>query len=745
MQFNNGYHSGAADLYGSSPMDRSFYVDNPDAAGAATGIRDFGAKAPIGQLDSEFGLTVKDVGMSVPMGISAPNVQGIYSKIRAGLSKIEIGFPAAGSGNRQAQSPGMYGKDMRQAIKELGIANEVEFNTHAAYNVMGMTGSLEQAGDLIKFDMNRARMGQHEIERAVDFAADVPGGGSVVIHTGEFLRPLTDIYVPDEEGNLARGSDGRTMWKQRLTEDKDATFYLIDDRTGQAMRTVEKDRLVAYPHWLRSKKEGHWGMDKQGNRAFIKKDDYVDYEGLLILDAYDPVVGRVPEFDDKTREFKVDYLSFNDFEVVAKEKNDALKKRLGRSLTFQEATTQTEAYFHATLETNEGHSRGWSGQYAEDVDTNIEMLEKLNKAKDFYQKIDAKLPPEEKWKIAIKEPNMRVLDQIIPPETKDPLKYIEEQITNARTRINFARQASVSQLQQAQDTAETKRHIIDPIKYVDRYAVRHYAESALHAMDRSKDPNNPIVLTMEHIFPERFGGHPQEHKWLIKKARERFVEYLTEPEMELGVTYDGKPAMAKNKEGLLELQKQPNPYYKAGLDKEQAKKLAERHIKATIDTGHLNLWRKYFQPRPGATPEDNENEFKQWFLGQIEDFAKDNLVGNVHLVDNYGYQDDHLSPGQGNAPIKETMKILKKFGYDKAYTVEPGADASTDLSDFHGVMKTWRFLGAPIYGLGAPSKSQQTWGKVQYSYFGQNQPPYFIFGSYSPSNDWTLWSQSPME
>ena len=38
----------------------------------------------------------------------------------------------------------------------------------------------------------------------------------------------------------------------------------------------------------------------------------------------------------------------------------------------------------------------------------------------------------------------------------------------------------------------------------------------------------------------------------------------------------------------------------------------------------------------------------------------------------------------------------------------------------------------------------QRWGEVQYSYFGQNQPPYFVFGAYAPSNDWTLWSQTPM-
>ena len=122
------------------------------------------------------------------------------------------------------------------------------------------------------------------------------------------------------------------------------------------------------------------------------------------------------------------------------------------------------------------------------------------------------------------------------------------------------------------------------------------------------------------------------------------------------------------------------------------------------------------------------------------------MVGNIHLADNYGYHDDHLAPGQGNSPIKEIISTIKKYGYDKAITVEPGADASTDLSDFHGLMKTWRFFGSPVYGMGFRGGGvPQTWSDVQYSFFGQNKPPYYIFGGYAPSNDWTLWSAVPLE
>jgi xylose isomerase-like TIM barrel protein len=734
MQFYSEQNS-LNDMY--SPMDRpSNSIENPDIVSSDSPAADLG-------------LGIQDIGMSVPMGIAAPNVQGIYGKIRSGVSKIEIGFPGAVSGNRQAHTPEMYGKDQRQAMRELGLINNVQFTTHAAYQIMGMTGAVEQGSDLYKFDMNRARMGQHEVERAIDFAADVAGGGSVVVHTGEYERPLTDMYLGPDTKNLSEGHDGRIMFKKRLTEDKDAKFYLIDDRTGQAMSTVEKDRLVAYPIW-KTADENKEGLDKEGNKIMIRKGDYLDYEGRKVTNPYDPVNGRVPEFDPEKREFQVRYMSFEDFKEEAERKNKWFEKINNRPPNDYEKITQTEAFLQATLETNEGHSRGWSGQYSSGVKDEIKTLESLQKARESYKKLDESLSPEERWKVAVTESGApatrnQTIQQMVPSETKNPLDVIDNEINDLRARINFSRQASVSQLQQAQDTAETKKHIVDPIKYVDRFAVRHYTEAALHAMERSKDPNNPIVITMENIFPERFGGHPQELKWLIQKSREKMVEYLTEPKIELGMRNEGESAFKRGKEGDLELRKTTNQWYRQNMSKKEAEKIAERHIKATIDTGHMNMWRKYFQPKQGSNPEENEKEFRQWWREQITDLAKDNMIGNMHLTDNFGYQDDHLAPGQGNTPVRETIEILKRFGYDKALTVEPGADASTDVSDFHGLMKTWRYFGSTIYGAGAPSGSRQTWGQVQNSYFGQNQPPYFVFGAYSPSNDWTLWSQVPME
>ncbi|MBI2666878.1 hypothetical protein HYX13_04660 [Candidatus Woesearchaeota archaeon] len=88
---------------------------------------------------------------------------------------------------------------------------------------------------------------------------------------------------------------------------------------------------------------------------------------------------------------------------------------------------------------------------------------------------------------------------------------------------------------------------------------------------------------------------------------------------------------------------------------------------------------------------------------------------------------------------------MKKKKYKGVMIVEPGADYYTDVSGFHSVMKTWRLFGSPVYGGGSGMSSKRSWNEVGYGFFGQNQPPYFVFGAYSPSEDWTLWSGVPLE
>ncbi|MBS3095817.1 sugar phosphate isomerase/epimerase [Candidatus Woesearchaeota archaeon] len=719
MKFNSGYYSHHPMVDYFNAMDPQNYGETPPPYGAELGI--------------------KDIGMSVPMGISAANVAGIYSKIRMGAGNIEIQFPGYRTGSRNAQTPEMLGEDQRQAIRELSLANEVKFTTHASFQLMGMMGRDERGN----FSIYNATQDLFELKRAIDFQADV-GGGSVVIHSGEFERPMTDMYMDDETGrlNLARDPSGRLLFRQAHTQEVDARFEVLDDRTSQKFETVQKDRLVAFPEWRREK-QGRWGIDQNNNRAYIEKDDYIDYDGRKIINPYDALKGRVPEYDSAKGRFKVDLRSFDYFRKEAEEHNKWFEKKHGRKPNYYEKIYPEEAFFHSTLETQEANARGWALYYGKDAERDLQMMKKLEEAKKFYEQLDKSIPEEEKWKIMRQDTDFAQITRgILPTETKHPLKIIEEQLTEASKRLEYARQTSLSQEQQALDTAETKEHLVTPIKRLEKHGTRMYAEAGIHALRKTRDPNNPVTVAVEHIFPERFGGHLEELKWIIKKSREKMVDMLIKPEIEYGAS------MAPQEIDKKKLDKdimQPNPYY-MGVSREEAEKLAERHIKATLDTGHINLWRKYWQEDPRKTREQNDDAFKKWVLDQVESLAKEKMVGNVHLADNFGYHDDHLAPGQGNSPIKEIIAILKRHGYEKAITVEPGADASTDLSDFHGLMKTWRFFGSPVYGMGfRGSGVPQTWADVQYSFFGQNKPPYYVFGGYAPSNDWTLWSAVPLE
>jgi len=718
MQFSSGYYS-------HPPVVDYFNAMDPES---------YGEKPPYG---AELG--IKDIGMSVPMGISAANVAGIYSKIRMGAGNIEIQFPGYRTGSRNAQTPEMFGEDQRQAIRELSMANEVKFTTHASFQLMGMMGRDERGN----FSIYNATQDMFELKRAIDFQADL-GGGSVVIHSGEFERPMTDMYMDDESGriNLARDPSGRLLFKQAHTQEIDAHFELLDERTSGKIETVQKNRLVAHPEWRRAKKD-YSGEDQDGNRMVIKKGDYIDYQEKKIINPYDPLRGRVPEFDEQKKIFKVKLKSFEEFRKEAEDYNRWFEQTNGRQPNYYEKRYPEEAYVRATLDAQEGIARGWSLQFSADSQKLVQSLKKLEESRKYYEDIKKSIPPEEQWKIMRQDTELHNLTQgFAAPEMKDPIEMIDKALFDVKRRLEYDRSTAASQEQQATDTHETKEHIITPIKRLEKHGVRLYAEAAVHALRKTRDPNNPVTVAIEHIFPERFGGHPEELKWIVKKSRERMVELLTNPEIEYGASLTPEEITPeKLKEGLM----QPNPYY-MGVSKEEAEKLAERHIKATLDTGHINLWRKYWQDDPRKTKEQNDEAFNKWALSQVESLAREHMVGNVHLADNYGYHDDHLAPGQGNSPIREIMSIIKKYGYDKAITVEPGADASTDLSDFHGLMKTWKFFGSPVYGMGfRGSGVPQTWADVQYSFFGQNKPPYYVFGPYAPSNDWTLWSAVPLE
>jgi hypothetical protein len=438
------------------------------------------------------------------------------------------------------------------------------------------------------------------------------------------------------------------------------------------------------------------------------------------------------------------------FEKEAEEYNNLLEEKFKRKLLDIERVTPEERFMQSHLETQEGHSRGWALQYSRSIKEHQKQLGKLREARDFYAKVWDATPEDERWKL---KRQTELFSHFVPAEVKNPVEILDKQIWDLTRDLTYAQESGYSQEKQAKDSRESWENVVSARKYALEQAKRAYAEAGIFAMDvsKSKHTENPIYLAMENIFPDRFGSHPDELKKLVLDSRQEMIKRLSSEKIEdpQGTVYNTDEAKSIGQPWLAGKPKMiDNPYKR--MNEEEARKAADEHIKATIDTGHFNTWRKFFQTNPGETIEQTDNRFKKWLVDKTEDLAKAGIIGNVHATDNFGYQDDHLAPGQGTTPVKEMITMMRKHGYRGPLTVEPGADATTDLSDFHGLMKTWREFGSGVYGAGyggsgvvphGPSK----WGDIQYSYFGRNQPPYFVFGGYSPSNDWTLWSESPME
>jgi len=661
---------------------------------------------------NDAGIGVGDIGQAVPLGIAAGSVRDIGTKIKAGANAMEIQFPGAVRGSRQAQTPEMYGKDQRTALRELAEVTEVNLTTHASFGIMGLAGADQQGN----FSKEHKKMAIDEIKKAIDFAADTAKGGSVVVHTGEFQRPIS-------ESSWARNPEGAYVFKGYPGEEKEAVFKIVDERTGHIAAPVRKNQMVARPEWRRAGDAGYVNATKdyekegfsykRGEKVYVDKGQYVDYEGNPISR-----IDRVPEYDTNTGRFKVKTYGWDDFVSEAEEINKEEAKRKGRQLTDDERYTPEEAYIKATLETNAAQARGWALYYGEKFEDQRDRIGRLRKALVFYENLEKNVPEDERWKFMREErEQMSSVADILPRNRKMTSELIKEEVREAERAIEQAKEASSSQEAQARDSEETINHVRSIEKFALKESFDSYAEAGVYAYQKTKEMGlgeKPLVITMENIFPESYGSHPDELINLVEKSRNVMTQKLKEQ----------------------------------GVAEQEARKAAEEHIKITLDTGHLNVWRKYWQDDSNKSRAENDDGFKKWMLDKTEEFAKRNMIGNMHLTDNYGYQDDHLSPGEGTTPVKEMVEIARKYGYRGPLSVEPGADATTDLGDFWGLMKTWKLFGSPVYSAHAPIRSdvpKRNWSNIQYSYFGQDKAPYFIFGAYAPSQDWTLWTQVPLE
>jgi sugar phosphate isomerase/epimerase len=457
-------------------------------------------------------------------------------------------------------------------------------------------------------------------------------------------------------------------------EPEKAVMHLVDDRTGRIIESVRKNIPLVLPEWERDPKTGE----------FV----YLDKEHKI----------RKPIYDPETGHFKAKEYPWSFFVEEAKRMNAQEGKEV----------TPEEAYFRSSFAAREEQAKSWALLYSREYQNMLNAKEKLEKVLKVYERIEKEVPPEQRWKLEMetRERYAEELAPLVPTDRKLTSELIKEKLWEINKRIESQRDFATSQEQQAKEFEVIKTHAV-PIKdYAIEKSTDSLAKAALFAMQKTQAKNlpEPLFIAPESLWAQQYGSHPQELKKLVLESREKMAEMLK----------------------------------KRGYEDEKARQLANQHIKATFDIGHAYTWRKYFKEDPNKTWEENTKAFNEWLFKHVDDLAKSGVIGHIHISDNFGFEDEHVTPGQGIIPIKEFVEKVKKAGI-KNVIVEPAHQ------DYKAMLGGWKTFGSSIYGLTTAGR-RESWLDIEHSYFGRPAPPYFLYGPAAPDPEhWVLWTGIQLE
>ncbi|MBI1972897.1 hypothetical protein HYS50_02745 [Candidatus Woesearchaeota archaeon] len=492
-----------------------------------------------------------------------------------------------------------------------------------------------------------------------------------------------------------------------LQEVRRALDFAAETAGGGAVVVHIGSRQGEFPRALYQVDEQFQAHPEEKKRAplFLVNEDTGQVTPLArTIKLPEPVLDEQGNIVSEDGKIKYTYKTFADYEKEAME--EAKKKGLDsydageylykqfRKKEQELAEGESLRYFNIAQEEKQKHDalkRVYDSytKKLEDEGTNVEAVRTfvreqlqqrgiLPEQKGIYNK--------EEWENYLEKPEVYL---------KDQLKKIEN-IYKSHEEIAISRGRDAKQVEQE----------ISKIKPIQEYALGEIkdslARSALDAykLEKERGLERPLFISPENWSPESYGSHPKEYKDIILKSREEMADRLVR---------------------------------ERGMKLVEAKKVAEDHIRGTFDIGHLNFWRKYFK--------GSDEEFREWVDKEIQQLTKENIIGSVHLSDNFGYHDEHLAPGEGNAPIERFVERLEKAGYKGRYIAEPGGQKEGFYhTAWTGAMNVLR---SPIYRV---DSRYARWTDIEHSYFGLvPQTPGFLVGDIIPSKDWTLWSETPLE
>ncbi len=645
---------------------------------------------PVSQNDS-INFTTYDIGTTTtPMGhIINERQGGLKAKIREGVGRIEFSFMGQNKGNSQQSTPESYGRKERRDIRELLEINKIDTSTHAAVHSQSLAGFGEGG-----FNEERRADVLKEIKKAIDFASEATKGGAVVFHLTEWQRNLTDLGKGDKVNFV--GFEG---------EHEKSPMYVVDSDTGAAISRISRDKKI-YRLAYETVRDYETRTGKKIKGENVHPDDWVDVYGNKIdrNASTDKLFNRVPKWKSDEKTFEVQEIDWDTLKKETDEFNKGKPKK--------DQITPEVMYARIELENQIHQARGSSLFHARDYQSVKQQRDTLKSIKENYEKLKKGYSDErkEEAKFWLKKA-LDINDFSLPGFDIDPEKELQKKLDYANDTLRHTHEASGSSDVRAKELQKSLSRLKSVEEYgLDRTA-QTIADAAMYAKEKyeaNKEKyglEKPLFVAPENWDPRAFGSHPEEYRKAIDASRNKMMANLK----------------------------------KRGYGDVEAEVIAKKHIKGTLDIGHLNTYRKYVKKKPGESEEKMNERFEDWLIEESEKLVKGGYVGHIHLSDNLGFDDEHLSPGEGNVPMKRFIEKMKEFKDKKmidSLIVEPGSfNGTTAMTD------TLAYINSPIFGM----NRKTNFGMMRQAHFGANNPGFFIAGAYSPSNKWKLWTDVPLE
>src|SRR3989338_81900 len=485
----------------------------------------------------------------------------------------------------------------------------------------------------------------------------------------------------------------------------------ITVHTGEfpsVLSTVRGDKFEFYPG---EAKKGMVGLvnKKSGQivQAFHKD---IEVPDVVTNDGKPFVLGKSePVIDPKTGLFKYKAKGLTYADFLKMKENGELKE--DPSLAFFKASRNKE------LQQTKAEEGKWMDMYQ----NNKETYDEIDKMKKSIKSLQQNNPEaaDRTAKTFLKE--LRAVPSENTAKFQDyvnnPIKLIEETQTKIGREIEHTRDGAMGYGKKAFEIEQDIQNVTSVEEFAVDKSATNIARLGIKAFEteKRKGLSKPLFISPENVFAEQYGAHPQELKKIIQTSRQKMVELLTQP---------------KTAEGTANL------YYKKDLSKSEAEKIAQDHVKANFDIGHANTWRKYFK--------GTNEEFDKWVMNEVDDLVKNKIIGHAHISDNFGYDDEHLSVGEGNAPIAGFVKKLKDAGMSDEIIFEPGGQGEGE-SIYNALFTGWgRASHSPVYRMGGKAMS---WTDVSGYFNGRTFTPSYMQGAYlvNPQAEENWWSGTPLE